>query len=145
MKILLVEDNRGDALLFSRAMRRAQAQVEIVRSESAEQALVILRTVDPAPINLIVLDINLPGISGTQLLEIIKADRKLRRIPAVILSSSSAPEDIDACYDRFANGYLTKPIESGGYEAMARCFYSCWLRLMELPNPLGSEKVLRLS
>ena len=137
-QVLLIEDNRGDAVLTRRAFKRAKMPSDIVVAETGEQGLSILRregehaqAVRP---DLILLDLNLPSMHGQDFLATVKDDPKLRSIPVIILSSSSADNDVTACYDRHANGYITKPISSETFDDVITRIENYWFNLMQLPS-----------
>ncbi|ESQ87152.1 chemotaxis protein CheY [Asticcacaulis sp. AC460] len=113
-EILLVEDNRGDVLLASRAFKEAQIENNLTVAGTAEEALAILRASLEEGVRLpdiILLDLNLPRMSGTDLLGIVKGDEALRHIPVIIMSSSTADVDVAKSYDRHANAYIAKPVD----------------------------------
>ncbi len=132
MRLLLVEDNHGDVLLFRRAIARLGLRIELDVAVSVDAALESLRG-GRAP-DLIVTDLNLPRTSGLELLETVKSDAKLRRIPVLVVSSSTADADIAAAYDRQASGYFAKPIDCDAYAAMLQAIDSYWRNLMQLPS-----------
>ncbi|MBW8880077.1 MAG: response regulator, partial [Asticcacaulis sp.] len=112
-QVLLIEDNHGDAVLTRRAFRRSSLASDITVAETGEKGLSILRREGdyaeaPRP-DIILLDLNLPHMHGQEFLSVVKGDPELRRIPVIVLSSSSADTDVAGCYDRHANGYITKP------------------------------------
>lgn len=119
VNILLVEDNEGDIILTTEAFRDMELinQVSVVRD--GEEALRFLRKQDEysgaqTP-QLILLDINLPGIDGKELLGIIKGEKELADIPVVMLTCSANDSDIDDCYNKQVNWYITKPIDYDKY------------------------------
>lgn len=117
--ILLVEDNEGDIILTTEAFKDMKLENEISVVRDGEEALRFLKKQAeyanaPTP-QLILMDINLPGIDGKQLLEIIKKDEKLQEIPVVMLTCSDADADISECYDKHVNWYITKPIDYDKY------------------------------
>src|SRR5688572_16653629 len=107
--ILLVEDNEGDVLLIRNAFQPFQDRVSLHTAEGGEAALLFLRRQPPystVPIpDLILLDMNLPRMDGRELLQTLKADAVLRRIPTMVLSSSEAPADIMFAYENHAALY----------------------------------------
>jgi len=132
MRLLLIEDNHGDVLLIRRAIARHELRIDLDVVSSGEAALDRLRH-GPAP-DLIVTDLNLPRTSGLDLLEAVKSDPVLRRIPVLVASSSTAETDIAAAYDRHANGYFAKPVDADGYSILLEAIASYWRSLMELPS-----------
>ncbi len=119
INILLVEDNEGDIILTTEAFKDMQMENNLNVVKDGEEALMFLRKQGsyanaPTP-QLILLDINLPGINGKQLLEMIKKDESLKDIPVVMLTCSEEDSDISDCYDKQVNWYITKPIDFDKY------------------------------
>src|SRR5580700_9897101 len=114
--ILLVDDNEGDILLTREALEEARIINRISIAHDGMEAIDFLRRRAPPfgdsdiP-DLILLDINLPKMDGTEVLSIIKNDPDLRRIPVIMLTTSSSEKDILAAYDNHANCYITKPVD----------------------------------
>jgi CheY-like chemotaxis protein len=136
-QVLLVEDNRGDAVLTRRAFKRANLASDIVVAETGEKGLSILRRegehAEAARPDLILLDLNLPHMHGQDFLQTVKEDPQFKRIPVIVLSSSSADMDVTACYDRHANGYITKPLDAATYDDIVTRIEQYWFTLMQLP------------
>ncbi len=136
-QVLLVEDNHGDAVLTRRAFRRARIASEITVAETGEKGLSILRRegefADAPRPDIILLDLNLPHMHGQDFLSAVKTDPNLKRIPILVLSSSAADSDVTGCYDRHANGYITKPINSATYDDIVERIEQYWFTLMQLP------------
>jgi CheY-like chemotaxis protein len=114
--ILLVEDDPGHVLLIEKNLRRACVLNEIINLDDGGKAVDYLfgegeyaGQDNPAPL-LILLDMNLPVLSGLQVLERIKADERTRRIPVVMLTTTDSPHEIDRCYDLGCNIYIVKPV-----------------------------------
>ncbi len=111
--ILIVEDNPGDIRLIQEALKMSSANPTLSFVRDGVEALYFLETRKREPSNdfpqLIVLDMNLPKKSGFEVLEFVKRDAMLKRIPVIVLSSSQNPEDVAKAYDLRANCYLTKP------------------------------------
>ena len=119
INILLVEDNEGDIILTTESFKDMQMENNLTVVKDGEEALRYLKKQEPyadtqTP-QLILLDINLPGIDGKQLLEIIKKDDELKDIPVVMLTCSEEDTDIKDCYDKQVNWYITKPIDYDKY------------------------------
>lgn len=146
-QVLLVEDNRGDAVLTRRAFRRARVPNEITVAESGEKGLSILRRegefADAPRPDIILLDLNLPHMRGQDFLSAVKTDPDLKRIPIVVLSSSAADSDITGCYERHANGYITKPINSDTYDDIVERIEQYWFALMQLPPDVPTPSLPR--
>jgi CheY-like chemotaxis protein len=136
--ILLVEDNEGDARLAREAMRGSKIRNTLHHVTDGEEAIAFLRkegrySAMPRP-DLILLDLNLPKKDGRQVLAEIKEDESLKRIPVVILTVSSAEEDILKTYNLHANCYITKPIDLDQFMKVVRSVEDFWLTIVKLPN-----------
>ena len=113
IKILLVEDNFEDAAVTKRVLSHNKLNKGLVIAASGKEALAALQNIAKADLpQLILLDINLPDISGIDLLTCIKKDNNLRSIPVVILTGSNVDQDIQKSYDLGADSYLVKPISN---------------------------------
>ncbi len=113
INILLVEDNFEDAAVTKRVLSHNKLNKGLVIAANGKKALEALQNVDKADLpQLILLDINLPDISGIDLLKCIKKDNNLRGIPVVILTGSNEDQDIQKSYDLGASSYLVKPISN---------------------------------
>ncbi|MGN6363266.1 response regulator [Asticcacaulis taihuensis] len=138
-EIMLVEDNRGDALLAARAFRQAEIENNLTVAETGEKALAMLRREgEYAGLGLpdiILLDLNLPMMSGKDVLAEIKTDDVLRHIPVIILSSSSAPPDIAGSYGLHANAYIVKPFNLENFSDVVRSIEQFFFVLAVLPSP----------
>ena len=111
IKILLVEDNLEDAAVTKRVLKHNKLNKSLVIAASGKEALAALQNKTKADLpQLILLDINLPDISGIDLLTSIKNDENLSAIPVVILTGSNEDQDIQKSYDLGASSYLVKPI-----------------------------------
>jgi CheY-like chemotaxis protein len=114
-QILLVEDNEGDIILTMEAFRESALDCAIQSIKDGAEAVRYLRKEGPyrdslTP-DLILLDINLPKMDGKEVLAIVKQDNCLKRIPVVMLTTSSSPVDIAECKQRNVDLYVTKPID----------------------------------
>ena len=143
-EILLVEDNRGDVILASRAFRDAQIENHLNVANTAEDALAMLkRQGEHAHLRLpdiILLDLTLPKMSGRDLLEIIKADERLRQIPVIVLSSSNAEQDIVRSYDLQASAYVVKPIDIDKFRDVVTTIEQFFFLLAVLPDTSGAAQ-----
>jgi len=106
-RVLLAEDNDDHALLIQMALARAtQIPVEVHRARNGDEAMALAYEVEP---DLILLDLKMPGRSGHEVLEAVKADEDLRRIPVAVLTSSDRDEDMARSYGLGGNHFITKP------------------------------------
>lgn len=135
IEILLVEDNPGDVRLTREALRDAKVRNNLHVVSDGEEAVAFLRRAAPhaAVPRLILLDLNLPRKDGREVLEEIKGDPDLRRIPVVIVTSSEAEADILRSYDLHANCYITKPVDLDGFMSVVRQIEEFWLAIVKLP------------
>jgi two-component system, chemotaxis family, response regulator Rcp1 len=136
--ILLVEDNEGDARLAKEAMRDSKLRNTLHHVMDGEDAMAFLRQAGkyssmPRP-DLVLLDLNLPRKDGREVLAEIKSDEDLKRIPVVILTVSSAEEDILKTYNLHANCFITKPIDLEQFMKVVRSIEDFWLTIVKLPN-----------
>ena len=137
-KILLIEDNPGDIELTRLAFEEAGVECDLNVAESGEHALKLLSTdVDETQgyrPDLILLDLNLPGMDGKEVLRNVKSHAGLRRIPVIALSSSAAETDILQLYDLHVNSYVQKPLDMVGFVSVVRAINEFWLRMAKLPT-----------
>ena len=139
--ILIVEDSDDDFIATTRAFKKANLLNPVRRCTNGDQALDYLyqrgefSAPDSAPRpGMILLDLNLPGTDGREVLGMVKADPHLRRIPVIVLTTSGAEQDIARCYDAGANTYVVKPVDLVGFvEAIAR-LKEYWLGVAVLPK-----------
>jgi two-component system, chemotaxis family, response regulator Rcp1 len=135
--ILLVEDSAADVRLVREAMRNSTIRHEFhVVSDGVLAMEYLARTGSyhdvPRP-SMIILDLNMPRRDGRQVLQDIKADVDLRRIPVVVMSSSAADEDIIRAYDHHANCYVRKPVDFSQFRDVVQKIESFWLTAARLP------------
>ena len=137
VNVLLVEDNPGDARLTMEAFREAKVRNDVRVVTDGVEALAFLRREDkyanaPRP-DLILLDLNLPRKDGREVLEEIKSDENLRRIPVAILTTSRAERDILSSYDLHANCFVSKPVDFEEFIRVVRGIEDFWLSIVKLP------------
>ena len=139
MEILLVEDNPADARLVREALAEGEVQADLRWLASGEDALHYLRHTgsyvgsQSAP-DLVLLDLNLPGLNGQEVLTAIKTDPALLRLPVLVLTSSANPSDVQAAYGGHANAYLVKPQDYDDFLALVGHIRSHWLTTVLLPG-----------
>jgi chemotaxis family two-component system response regulator Rcp1 len=136
--ILLVEDNAGDVRLTQEVLKSSKVQNNLIVANNGQEALNCLRKqgkfADTPRPDLILLDLNLPVMDGRQVLEKIKDDQDLKRIPVVILTTSKAEEDILKTYNLHANCYVTKPVDLDQFVNVVKSLEDFWLAIVKLPN-----------
>jgi CheY-like chemotaxis protein len=136
IKVLIVEDNPGDVELAKEALRETSLTLDLHVAEDGAEALDFLRqeSGDTPRTDLVLLDLNMPKVSGHEVLEEMKKDPELRLIPVVVFTSSSSREDIEAAYDRYANCYITKPGDLDDLVDVVRAIEAFWLTVVRLPR-----------
>ena len=138
IEILMVEDNLGDIRLAQEAFKMNKVRNNLVTVGDGVEALAYLfqegkyeNAVRP---DLVILDINIPKKNGLEVLNEIKLDQSLKRIPVVILTTSGAEEDILKSYDLHANCFITKPVDLDQFLKVIRSIEGFWLEIVRLPG-----------
>ncbi|MDZ8260143.1 response regulator [Nostoc sp. ChiQUE01b] len=140
--LLVVEDSNEDFRMLQRLMRRMSVQNPIHRCTNGDEVLEFLdqqgndayakdedlpnSKVALRP-SVILLDLNLPGIDGRDILDRLKQDKSFKGIPIVVFTTSSNPKDIELCYQKGANGYLVKPMDVQELKKTIQAFVDYWL------------------
>lgn len=134
--ILLVEDNEGDIVITEYAMRQAKLVNRMMIARDGDEALDVLFKrngfEDAATPDLILLDLNLPKTDGFEVLETIKSNKILLRIPVVVLTSSSADIDRIKSYDLHANCFVSKPVRSSDFVHVIQEIEAFWFSIVKL-------------
>lgn len=138
IEVLLVEDNPGDVRLTREALRDNKVHIHLSLVEDGVEAVTFLRREGkyanaPRP-DLILLDLNLPRKDGREVLKEIKGDGDLKQIPVVILTTSTAEQDILRTYDFHANCYITKPVDFEQFLRVVKAIEDFWLIVVKLPK-----------
>ncbi|PIG93135.1 response regulator [Gloeocapsopsis sp. IPPAS B-1203] len=139
--LLVIEDSDEDFAAFERILRKASINNVVYRCVDGDEALDFLRhngqyqdrTKAPRP-GIILLDLNLPGTDGREVLEQIKQDSELKMIPVVVFTTSSNPKDIEVCYQCGVNGYILKPIDVKKLMRTVQVLIDYWFEAVILPN-----------
>lgn len=138
INILLVEDDLADQKLTRMSLCDSKVANVLYIVSSGEEALDFLYRNEPylpetpRP-DLILLDLNMPGIGGTEVLRIIKEDQSLKTIPIIILTTSDAEEDILRSYELYVNGYVKKPLDISGFQRVVQSIEDFWFVIAKLP------------
>lgn len=139
--LLLVEDSDEDFAAIVRILSQSCINIPLYRCTDGDQALDFLyRTGEytdpktaPRPA-LILLDLNLPGTDGREVIQEIKQDDSLKIIPVVVFTTSANPKDIETCYRNGANGYIVKPIDLDKLRKTVRLLIDYWFEAVILPH-----------
>ncbi|MBI2090760.1 MAG: response regulator [Deltaproteobacteria bacterium] len=138
VEILLVEDNPGDVRLTMEALKEGKMLTHVSVVGDGVEALAYLRRqgkhTDAARPDLVLLDLNLPKKDGREVLAEIKRDAGLRRIPVVVLTTSSAEQDIVRAYDLHANCYVNKPVDLEEFVKVVKLIEAFWFTAAKLPS-----------
>lgn len=138
IEILLVEDNAGDVRLTREALKDAKVLNNLHVARDGEEATEFLfrkgKHADAPRPDIIILDLNLPRKDGNEVLAEIKADKELKRIPVVILTTSKSEEDVLKSYNLHANCYVTKPLDLDQFIGVVKSIEDFWFTVVKLPK-----------
>jgi two-component system response regulator len=144
IQILLVEDNPGDADLTRESLAGSKLRIELTVAVNGVEALDFMhkrgRFAAASVPDLILLDLNLPGIDGRAILKEIKQDAGLKRIPVCILTSSAAETDLIQGYNLGANCYVVKPLDFKTFQDIVQAVEGFWFTIVKLPCRGQDEK-----
>lgn len=137
LDVLLVEDNPGDVMLYKEALSEVEARCRIHVVGDGETALAFLLREDPhagalTP-DLVFLDLNLPKRNGFEVLEVLKQNPRLKHIPVLVISTSTAHQDILKSYEGHANCYIQKPCDYDGFIRTVDRIKQFWMTEVQLP------------
>lgn len=137
VEILLVEDSPGDVRLTKEALKDSKLYNNLNVVPDGVEAIAFLRREGnyanaPRP-DLILLDLNLPRMDGRQVLQEIKNDDNLKRIPVVVLTTSANETDIFITYNLHANCYITKPVDFSQFMSVVKSIENFWFSIVKLP------------
>jgi CheY-like chemotaxis protein len=146
LPILYVEDEESDVILFQHALEKAGIRDPLHTAKDGKAATDYLagrppfedRERHPLP-GLVLLDLNLPYFSGIEVLEWLRQQPLLRRLPVVVFTSSNRPDDVARAYDAGANGYVVKPNSQTDLRTLVRALHDYWLVQNRVPSTLGIE------
>ncbi len=135
--LLIVEDNDEDYDAIVRAFARLGGEIVIRRASDADEALEALQesappSDDPLPA-VVLLDLNLPGSDGREVLVEVKSTDRLKKLPIVVFSASANAKTIAECYKQGASGYLVKPMDFERLESLLRALKEYWIDTVKLP------------
>ena len=138
IEVLLVEDDPGDVLLTREAFEHQKVANRLHIVNNGEDAIAFLHKqgehADAPDPDLVLLDLNLPGMHGREVLAAVKEDPKLQTIPVVVLTTSEAEEDVLRSYQLHANAYVTKPVDFDRFMAVVRAIDEFFVSVVRLPT-----------
>jgi chemotaxis family two-component system response regulator Rcp1 len=133
--ILLVEDNPQDVEITKRALEKGQVKNRLTVARDGQEALDILDAIKgDDPPSLILLDLNMPRLNGIEVLQVIKADPNLRRIPVIVLTTSTREEDVVRAYDLGVNTFISKPVRFEDFMRVVMTIQEYWILIATLPT-----------
>lgn len=125
MDILLIEDDTIEVMKLERTLSKLETKHNIVKATNGEEAIELLKSGNKLP-DIILLDLNMPRMSGTEFLEILKADDILKYLPTIILTTSENRADLLKCYQIGVAGYIIKPLKYVDYESKMKKVLDYW-------------------
>lgn len=144
--ILLIEDNDEDYVAFTRAVTDSKIPGAVYRCQNGDQALAYLERCaqsalhNPAALPaIILLDLNMPGSDGRDVLRHLKQDQRFRAIPVVVVTTSSNPRDVYTCYDQGANSYMVKSIDFVRFQRDVNSMIAYWFDTALLPATVDAR------
>jgi len=133
LRVLIVDDNRADVSLLRQGFKLADIPVDVLVASDGDEALALLLSRDAPRPDLMLLDINMPRVSGHDVLRRLKEHDDLRAIVVLMFTSSSADWDVETAYARGANGYIKKPNDLDAFIVLAHAVAGFWGRWASLP------------
>ncbi|MGO9173993.1 MAG: response regulator [Rhodomicrobium sp.] len=140
--IIMVEDDDGHARLIERNIRRASVTNQLIHFSDGTSAKIYFdrlqqKPADAVPI-LVLLDLNLPDMSGFEILEYLKRDSHLKRAPVIVLTTADDDTEIKRCYDLGCNVYITKPVDYEQFAAAVRQL-GLFFSVVKVPDPMNGK------
>ena len=125
MNILLIEDDNIEVMKLQRTVSKLQMKHKIIEAKNGEEALSVLKSAEKLP-HIILLDLNMPRMSGIEFLQILKADERLQYLPTIILTTSENRADLLKCYEIGIAGYVIKPLKYEDYHLKLKKVLEYW-------------------
>lgn len=142
--VVLAEDDDGHALLFKRNLDRAGLQNTLIHLKDGRETLDFLQAKgkfvgrEPLRAFVLILDINMPGLNGLEVLRAVKEDEELRLAPVIMLTTTDSPAEVERCYELGCNLYITKPVEGEAFvETIHRL--GMFLHVVQVPWRVGTS------
>ncbi len=134
VRMLLVEDNEDHAYLFRLALEEHWPDVDLSHTTSGFSAINYLKHPDNPTPDLIILDLKMPGMNGHDVLTALKLHSAWRKIPVIILTTSTTTHDRNLAYELHANSYLIKPVDTRSFKALVVDLHKYWSQVNQSPN-----------
>ncbi|QGJ68945.1 Hypothetical protein PBC10988_6100 [Planctomycetales bacterium 10988] len=131
--VLVTEDNDIDYEIIHRSLQEVLPTLKVERAETGEDCLARLEDETSNP-HIVIMDLNLPGMTGDEVIHELKSHIKLRELPIIVVTSSSNPRDVEACYYKGANSYHLKPLQTQRFRSVIREVANYWLVQAYLPE-----------
>ncbi|MBK8563368.1 MAG: response regulator [Saprospiraceae bacterium] len=125
-KIILVEDNRAEADLTRIIYKEQAIACEIIHCENGEEFITLLETVNPEDISYVLLDLNMPRVSGYEVLEMLSRKEEWKNLVVIVFSSSNNSKDVALCYELGAKAYVNKPMDLNELDRIILSIHSFW-------------------
>ena len=127
LSILITDDDEDDCLFLRQAIERNTGGAIVIEAHNGEQALkCIAKQADRSGFGLIILDINMPGMSGLEVLDEVRSRPSLKNIPVIMLSTSGSADEISVAYKKGVNSYIQKPNSYTHYDEIAKAIKTCF-------------------
>ncbi len=144
INVLLVEDNPGDTELTRQSLAASKLSINLIALDDGEKALKYLKHEHPyqeaeRP-DLVLLDLNLPKLSGSEVLREIKSDKALKSLPVVVLTSSEEETEVSKCYAEGANCYIVKPVDFKSFMAIVGLIEKFWFSVVKLGTEQSEKR-----
>lgn len=133
-KVILVEDNLADVELVKISVRELENPVELVHIGDGQELLIYFKTAVLSDIALILLDLNMPRVSGIDVLQHMQQDPNLKRVPVVMFTTSNSKSDIMKCYELGAKAFVCKPLDIFEFNNSIRSIVEFWTGINMLPS-----------
>ena len=131
--VLLVEDNTDDSWIFTQALKRSNEPISLTIVEDAKEALELLKK-QPSKFKLVLCDLNLPGMSGIDLIKAVRADARCKLVPIIMMSGMDHKHMVNDAYAAGCNGFLVKPREFSALVNQCSVLFTHWLAHLALPT-----------
>jgi CheY-like chemotaxis protein len=136
--VLMVDDDEADAFFVQKSFSRAKVDLEFTHVSGGRELFALLEkakqsTYGWGPPDVVLLDINMPAMTGFEVLRGLRVDESASQFPVVMLTTSTAPKDVEQAYREGAGAYIVKPNSVEGMDAFAQGFFRYWFKLVTLP------------